>query len=278
MGFADALVKLRVGYNTEEGRKWAHDIMKFINDTAWKTSFALAKEKGTFANAHLSIWKDLDEKPRNAAVTNVAPTGTTSMIIDASSGIEPFFALAYYYKGILGGDRNLYYINKHLEKALRDEGVEDIDNVVKGIVETGSLQKVEGIPESIKKTFVTAMDISPESHVLMQAEFQKHCTNAISKTINFPQDATEDDILKAMILAWKSGCKGITVYRDKSREYQPINLNPEKGKEDQERDTKQENDKDRTRDKDACPACKAQLRRSEGCTSCTECDFSMCSR
>lgn len=288
MGFADALYKLRVGYDTEEGRQWADAVMKFINDKAWEASFALSKEKSPFPNAHLSIWKDSEEKPRNAAVTNVAPTGTTSMMVDVSGGIEPFFSLAYFYKGILGGDTNLYYLNKHLEKALLEEGITDIPRILEEVAKKGSIKNIDGIPDHIKNVFVTSMDISPESHVLMQAAFQKHCTNAISKTINFPESATESDMLKAMIMAWKHGCKGLTVYRDKSRDYQVINLDTEKGKVDEKQEAEKRQlevketeapvKKAKTPQRDSCPTCRAQLRHSEGCTSCTQCDFSLCAR
>lgn len=266
MGFADALYKLKVGYDTDEGRRWAKDIMKRIDDQAWKTSFEIAREKGPFPNVHLSIWANSDEKPRNAAVTNVPPTGTIAMMLDVSSGIEPYFALAYYYHNVLGGNTDLYYMNKHLRKALEDEGVTDIDRIVKEIERKGSLQKIDGVPESIKRVFVTSMDISPEAHVRMQAAFQEHCTNAISKTINFPESATREEILESMILAWKLRCKGITVYRNNSRQVQVINLN----------DGKKEKAKIDHSDDD-CPSCRAKLKRSDGCISCTECDYGRCS-
>lgn len=256
MGFADMLYKLGVGYDTKEGRNWARAVMKFINDRAWAASFAIAKEKGTFPNAHLSIWADKDEKPRNAAVTNVPPTGTVSMLFDVSGGIEPYFALAYFYKDILGGSTRLDYINKHLRRALEKENLDDLEEIVAEIVRKGSLQNVKGVPTHIKRVFVTAMDISPEAHVLMQAEFQRHCTNAISKTINFPESATEDEMLKSMVMAWKLGCKGITVYRNNSRQVQVINLNTNEGN---------------------CPSCNSKLKHSEGCTSCTSCDYAKCS-
>lgn len=255
MGFADALYKLRVGYDTNEGREWALAIMKFIDDRAWAASFALSKEKGTFPNVHLSIWKDEDEKPRNAAVTNVPPTGTVSMIFDVCGGIEPYFALAYFYSNVLGGSTRLDFLNKHLRKALEEENLEGIDDIVAEIIKKGSLQHIDGVPDSIKKVFVTSMDISPDSHVRMQAVFQQHCTNAISKTINFPESATENDILHSMILAWKLGCKGITVYRNNSRKIQVINLNGDDGN---------------------CPSCKAKTKHTEGCTSCTSCEWSKC--
>jgi ribonucleoside-diphosphate reductase alpha chain len=164
---------------------------------------------------------------RNAALTNIAPTGTIAMMFDVSGGVEPYFALAYHYKAILGGKISLSYINKHLEKALKESNSYS-DDIMEKIVKEGTLKNIEEIPDYLKKVFVTSMDISAQAHIKMQASFQKYCDNAISKTINFENKATKEDVLDGYLLAWSLGCKGCTVYRDGSREIQILNLNKDK--------------------------------------------------
>lgn len=230
MGFADLLYQLKIGYNTPEGFAMAERAMSIIQDEAHKTSQKVAEEKGIFPNWHLSIFAERGVKMRNAALTTVAPTGTISMMFDCSGGVEPFFALAYHYKGILGGKVNLHYVNKYLEKELKDRGLYS-DALINRIIEEGSLQSIAEIPDDIKRVFVTAMDIKAEDHIRMQAAFQKHVDNSISKTCNFPNEATHDDVRAGYILGWKLGCKGMTVYRDGSREVQVLNLNKDKKKE-----------------------------------------------
>jgi ribonucleoside-diphosphate reductase alpha chain len=227
MGFADMLYQLKVPYDSEEGLKIAENVMGSIQETAHQTSMELAEEKESFPNWDKSIYAEKGVKMRNAALTNIAPTGTIAMMFDVSGGVEPYFALAYHYKAILGGKISLSYINKHLENALKEEGVHS-DDIMEKIVKEGSLKNIEGITEKLKKVFVTSMDISAEDHINMQASFQKHCDNAISKTINFPNEATKEDVLDGYLLAWKLGCKGCTAYRDGSRELQILNLNKDK--------------------------------------------------
>lgn len=235
MGFADMLLKLRVPYNSAEGRQIAETVMKTIQEEAHKTSQELAEEKGVFPNYDLSVYKEQGIKMRNAALTTIAPTGTISMLFDVSGGVEPYFALAYHYKGILGSDdTKLNYVNKHLKQALEEAGVYS-DELMERIIQEGSLKHIEEIPEDIKRVFVVAMDISSEDHTRMQAAFQRHIDNSISKTINFPEDATREDVLNGYLLAWELRCKGCTVYRDKSRDFQILNLNGEKKKKDGQR-------------------------------------------
>ncbi|MFH1171830.1 MAG: adenosylcobalamin-dependent ribonucleoside-diphosphate reductase [bacterium] len=224
MGFADMLYKLGVAYDSDEGRKIAEDVARTIQETSHRMSEELAQEKEVFPNWEKSIYRIQGVRMRNAALTNIAPTGTISMLFDVSSGVEPYFALGFHYKGILGGDVQLDYVNKHLEKALRDRGIYS-QELMERIVNEGSLQHIDEIPEDLKKTFVVAMDISAEDHLRMQAAFQKHLDNAISKTINFPNSATKEDVLQGYLLAWELRCKGCTVYRDGSREVQVLNLN-----------------------------------------------------
>lgn len=224
MGFADMLYKLGVAYNSTEGRQVAEDVMSTIQEEAHEMSRELAEEKGVFPNWDKSVYAKRGVKMRNAALTNIAPTGTIAMFHDVSGGVEPYFALAYHYRGILGGNVRLQYLNKHLEQTLRDRGIYSAELMEK-IQREGSLQNIPEIPPDLKRVFVVAMDISSEDHTRMQAAFQKHIDNAISKTINFPNTATKEDILRGYLLAWELGCKGCTVYRDASREFQILNLN-----------------------------------------------------
>lgn len=230
MGFADMLYQMRIGYNTQEGRDVARFVMGTIQKAAEEMSVQLGQLKGVFANWHKSVFAESGEIRRNAALTNIAPTGTIAMMFNVSGGVEPYFALAYHYKGILGGDVMLQYFNKHLEEALRSAGCYN-DEIVARINREGTLQKIDEIPEWVKKVFVTSMDISAEDHILMQAAMQENCDNAISKTINFPNSATHDDILRGYIEAWRQKCKGCTVYRDGSRVFQVLNLNKDEEEE-----------------------------------------------
>ncbi|KAJ5071642.1 vitamin b12-dependent ribonucleotide reductase [Anaeramoeba ignava] len=242
MGFADMLYKLNIGYNTEKAVNLAEEVMKFIQEYSHLASEKLAHEKGVFPNYDYSIWRSQGILMRNAAVTNVPPTGSISLLFNVSSGIEPYFALAYNIKNILGGKVELSYTNDILVSRLKEAGVYS-DELMQKIIQKGSLKDIPEIPQNIKDVFVTAMDISAKDHILMQSTFQKYCDNAISKTINHPNSATLEEIKQGFIEAWKLGCKGATVYRDKSRKMQVLNLN-----EKQENDKKngEENDKQRT--------------------------------
>lgn len=233
MGFADLLYQLRIGYNTPEGFAMAERVMSIIQDESHKTSQGLAEEKGLFPNWNLSVFAQQGVRMRNAALTTVAPTGTIAMMFDASSGVEPFFALAYRKENILGGKASLSYVNKYLEQELKERGLYT-DELVAKIGEEGTLQQIPEIPSDMKRIYVTAMDISAEDHIRIQAAFQKHVDNSISKTCNFRNDATHDDIRQGYILGWRLKCKGLTVYRDGSREVQILNLNKRKEKKPEE--------------------------------------------
>ncbi len=233
MGFADMLYQLRIGYNSDRGREIANKVMELINETAHQYSTKLAEEKGCFPNWEISIFgpKNKNIKRRNSALTTVAPTGSISMLVDCSSGVEPFFALSYY-KEVMSGQK-LIYINQFLEEELKKLNLYK-EYIVKEIQRTGSIQGIEEIPEKTREVFVTAMDISAEDHIKMQAAFQKHVDNSISKTVNFPHSATREDVKKGYILSWELGLKGCTVYRDGSREEQVLNLEKEEIKEEHE--------------------------------------------
>jgi ribonucleoside-diphosphate reductase alpha chain len=274
------LYLLHIPYNSEEGFKTAEKVMKCIQDAAFEMSCELAEEKGSFPYIDKSIYKQHAIKIRNAARTTIAPTGTISMIFDVSSGVEPYFALAYHYEGILGGNTQLFYINKHLKHELEQYNLYN-DHIMKRIFEEGTLQNIEEIPQELKSVFITAMDITPEDHTRMQAAFQKYCDNAISKTINFPESATREDVLQGYILAWELGCKGCTVYRNNSRRIQVLNLNKKKEEEGLPEETEKpkatvvvtSHEKQMT----VCPDCDTMLEQKEGCIECPNCGWGLCS-
>lgn len=293
MGFADMLYKIRVAYNSAEGLDTAEKVMGCIQRAAHAMSQELAEEKGVFPNWHQSIYPQKGIKMRNAALTNIAPTGTISMIFDVSGGVEPYFALAYHYKNILGGEVELYYTNKHLREELERLGLYQ-EQIMERISREGTLKNIPEIPEETKRVFVTSMDISAGDHTRMQAAFQRHLDNAISKTINFPYQATKEEVLQGYILAWELGCKGCTAYRDGSREEQILNLNKDKNglaketsapkktspeemvvivaKADHGNETKQEIMKS-----GQCPECSSPIKIAEGCYTCLTCGSSACS-
>ncbi|NLL19626.1 MAG: vitamin B12-dependent ribonucleotide reductase [Clostridia bacterium] len=213
MGWADMLFKLMIPYNSEEAINLADQVMSFIQEKAHYYSGELALERGSFPNIDQSIYKG--QAMRNATCTTIAPTGTISMIAGASSGIEPVFSLAYA-KHVLDGE-TLVEINPVFKEYLDTLSPAERSTVINHVVEKGNLQNLKGIPELWKKVFVTALEISPEYHIKMQAAFQKHCDNAVSKTVNFPYTATKEDVRQVYELAYRLGCKGVTVYRSGSR-------------------------------------------------------------
>jgi ribonucleoside-diphosphate reductase alpha chain len=214
MGFADLLVQLGIPYNDPEALKVAERVMAFIHEQGRKTSGELALKRGSFPNFDRSILKNRWDAMRNATVTTIAPTGTISIIAGASSGIEPIFALAFK-RHVLDG-KELVEVNPLFEAMAKRDGFYS-ESVLKKIAETGHIENGAEVPEKIKRLFVTAHDISPEDHIRMQAAFQKYTDNAVSKTVNFSHDATMEDVAKVYRLAYELGCKGVTIYRDRSR-------------------------------------------------------------
>lgn len=232
MGFADLLYKLGIGYNSEEGLKVAEEVMSHIQKHAKLGSVKLAKVRGVFPAWTGSIFDPQSphfrgEKLyiRNSAVTTIAPTGTIAMLADASSGIEPYFAISYAKNTIEG--KRLFNTNPIFLEVAKKEGFysEQLLEEIEG--NNGSVQGLSEVPEVWQKVFVTTKDISPDWHVRMQAAFQKHVDNAISKTINFPYGATVDDVRRAYMMVYETGCKGITIYRDGSRTKQILEVKKE---------------------------------------------------
>ena len=214
MGFADLLVKLRIPYNSSLARDVADELMGFIHQVADNMSLELGAMRGTFP-----AWEDssyrIQENYRNACRLTVAPTGTISMIAGCASGIEPLFALAWRKQNILEG-KTLYYVNQAFEEDAHQMGFYS-EELMEYLANGGSVQNRLEVPAYLREVYLTAQDISPEDHVLMQATFQKHVDSGISKTINFSSSATREDVAEAYLTAWETGCKGITVYRNGSR-------------------------------------------------------------
>ncbi|MFN3467748.1 MAG: adenosylcobalamin-dependent ribonucleoside-diphosphate reductase, partial [Candidatus Brocadiales bacterium] len=222
MGFADMLIKLGIPYNSEEALKLAEEMMSFFSREANQASIELAKTRGTFPNFSMSVYnKPYGPRYRNACRTTVAPTGSISIIADCSSGIEPIFAFSYT-RQILDNTRVPETYAPFVERAKR-EGFYS-DKLMERVSREGSIQNIPGIPEGTKRVFVTARDIPAEWHVRMQAAFQKYTDSAVSKTINFSAHSSREEVEKAYLLAYKLGCKGITVYRDTTRISQALAL------------------------------------------------------
>ncbi len=220
MGFADMLIMLGIPYDSEEALGTASNLMKFINDQAMEASIELGKERGVFPAFDGSIYDVPDgSRLRNASRTTIAPTGTLSIIAGSSSGIEPLFALSYT-RNILDGDQ-LVEVNPHFEEAARKEGFYS-DELMGQLAAGARLRDMEEIPDDARRVFVTAHDITPEWHVRMQTAFQKSTDNAVSKTVNFPHDASREDVAKVYRLAYEAELKGITIYRDRSRDSQVL--------------------------------------------------------
>ncbi len=219
MGFADMLLKLGVPYNSVEAEKAAEEVMSLIQSEGRAASAELAAERGVFPAWKESVFGEESFAVRNATVTTIAPTGTISIIADASGGCEPMFAFAFT-KNVMDGDK-LLVCNELLVEKLKEAGIYS-EALMHRIAEEGTLAHISEIPEEIRRVFVCAHDISPEWHIRIQAAFQKYTDNAVSKTINFPNSATREEVKQAYLLAYKLGCKGTTVYRDGSRDSQVL--------------------------------------------------------
>lgn len=212
MGFADLLYQLEIPYNSEQGIGAGERLMAFIGEEGRKASAQLARERGPFPAYGESRYAAAGEGPyRNATVTTIAPTGTLSIIAGCSSGIEPLFALCFT-RNIMDGEK-LLEVNPYFESVLRDFDKENTE-LLEEVARTGSIRNMEALPQKMRRVFVTAMDMEPVWHLRMQAAFQRHTDNAVSKTVNLPNAATREDIYAIYMQAWKEGCKGVTVYRD----------------------------------------------------------------
>lgn len=302
MGWADMLMQMGIAYNSEEGTSLATDVMSFIDYVSKTESVELAKERGCFNNFKGSVyedsnylskkfagktsqkvndkmWAQLDKDVqkyglRNATTTCIAPTGTISMIAGASGGIEPLFGLVF--SRLIMDGTELLEVNPVFEKYMKTHGLYT-ENLMNKIAKCGSVAHIEELPDEVKRIFVTAHDISPYWHVKMQAAFQQFTDNAVSKTVNFIESATREDIKKTYILAYKNNLKGITVYRNNSRHFQPMNL--EKAKKTIEiKPIEPPEDYNPTGEIKTvkCPECGAEIKMAEGCFICLNCGYSGC--
>jgi ribonucleoside-diphosphate reductase alpha chain len=244
MGFADALFRLKIPYDSEQATALGEELMHLFNEESHAASEALAAQRGVFPHWPGSTWERDGRRMRNAATTTVAPTGTISIIANCSGGIEPLFSIAFW-RHVLDGKR-LPEVNQEFVAVAKERGFWR-PGLVEEIAEKGTLREVAGIPEDVKRVFVTAHDIAPQWHIRMQAAFQRHCDSSISKTINFPRQAVKDDVRAMYLLAFHEGAKGVTVYRDGSRDHQPMAL------------SEHHEEKPEKREREAGPLCPIKL-------------------
>ena len=219
MGFADMLIRLGVPYNSEEALRLAAQLMEFLREKARAASLELARERGPFPSYDKSIYAGGETPLRNATITTIAPTGTLSIIAGCSGGVEPLFAVVFT-RNILDGQK-LLEVHPLFESMARERGFYS-EGLMEKVSQHKTIQELDDITEDVRRLFVTAYDVSPEWHVRMQAAFQEHTDNAVSKTVNFRQEATPEDIRSVYMLAYRLGCKGVTVYRDGSRQQQVL--------------------------------------------------------
>lgn len=296
MGWADMLIRLGIRYDSNEALMLAEQVMSFITENARKMSMELAEERGPFPEFNNSIWARLGYKPlRNSTVTTIAPTGTISIISGgASQGIEPIFSVVYLRNVHESLGTNLIEVDNEFEEYALEYNFYS-DELLQKIAGRASIQDVEEIPEEVRKLFVTAYDVAPEWHVKMQAAFQKYVDNAVSKTINLPNWATPQDIEKVYTMAYELNCKGITVYRDASKNVQVLQAYNPSGQKSLEalKSKHEKNDEPpasiemikanastymlSTEKEHRCPDCGTVMIASEGCYTCPKCGYSECS-
>ena len=222
MGWADMLIMLEIPYNSTEAIDLAKKVMRFVNKKSHQESHLLAEERGAFTNFKGSTYDKPGEVPiRNSTCTTIAPTGTISIIANCSSGVEPLFAVSYI-RQVLDNNK-LIEVHPLFEEIAKQRGFYS-ESLMQEIAEKGTVQDIEAIPADIRRIFVTSHDITPKDHVLMQAAFQKYTDNAVSKTVNFCSNATREDVATVYQLAYKEGCKGVTIYRDGSRDMQVLSV------------------------------------------------------
>ena len=278
MGWADLLIDLGIPYDSKKAVTLAEDVMGFISQEARNTSTELAKKRGPFPQwFQENIYKNTREPARrNATITTVAPTGTISLIANCSSGIEPVYSIAY--QRISFESKRMMFVHPSFARYARMHNFYT-EQLIEHVAEAGSLHSIDDIPTELKRIFVTAHEIAPEWHVRMQAAFQKHIDAAVSKTINFPTDASVDSVENAYLLAYELGCKGITIYRDRSRENQVLSTSGGDLSESlplaQAMKPEMELREHQLLAKNICPDCSSTLQHSGGCLYCT-CGFTVC--
>ena len=272
MGFAHVLYRMGIPYNSAEAVRLAKELSKFIYETAAEASAELAEVRGNFNNWDLSIYPANGQPMRNCAVTMIAPTGTISILADTSSGIEPVFSLVTIRRTFYEDDKANHstkalimvdpIFQEHIEFRIRNEGAR------KNILEQVANNDYSGLTPEERKLFVTTHQIEPVWHVKIQAAWQKYFDNSISKTVNFPHSATIEDVKETYMLAWKLGCKGVTIYRDGSKGDQVLSTSSTKNNE-----QRTSNIEERL---DVCPECGGKLHMQDGCSKCVDCGYSVC--
>ena len=216
MGFADMLLRLGIPYNTEEAVAMGEEVMAFIQTESEKASADLAERRGIFPKFPGSAYAVSGlARMRNATTTTIAPTGTISIIAGCSSGIEPLFAVSYVRRVLEGTE--LVEVHPYFEELAKQRGFYSAE-LMRQIAQTGSIRSFKEIPKDVRRLFVTAHEVSPQWHIRLQAAFQKYTHNAVSKTVNFPNQATPEDVRQVYFMAFENGLKGVTIYRDGSRD------------------------------------------------------------
>jgi ribonucleoside-diphosphate reductase alpha chain len=269
MGFADLLIMLGIPYNDPRAREVGGEIMSFIQDRAHAASVTLAEERGPFPNFPGSLFDAPGRPPmRNATVTTIAPTGTIALIADCSSGIEPLYAVAYVRRAV---GQELTVVHPLFERTTQKLGI-PTSALLERIAETGNLRGIKQVPENLRHLFVTAHEVDIEAHLQVQAAFQRHTDNAVSKTVNLPTEATVAEVRRAYVLAYELGLKGVTVFRDRSRSAQvlvtgtsPVSI------------AAIPSQAGRGVDATFCPECGTTLEHEAGCVHCPGCGYSVCS-
>lgn len=278
MGWADLLIELGIGYDSEEAQCLADAVMGFISAEALRASRALAEKRGPFPRWYQeTIYQDTQRPPqRNATITTVAPTGTISLIADCSSGIEPIYSVAYSRRSF--GSERMLFVHPLFEEYARKHGFYS-EVLIRQIATKGSLEQIAEIPEVARRLFITTHQIAPRWHVQMQAAFQKHIDAAVSKTINFPHTATVEEVRQAYLLAYELGCKGLTIYRDGSREEQVLSAEPDNFGEANTLAAASHSEMIRPENqllaRNFCPDCGSVLQHNGTCLYCT-CGYSVC--
>jgi len=278
MGWADLLIEMRIPYDSDQAIQLADEIMSFISCEALQASIKLANVRGPFPRWSQENMYQKTEKPprRNATVTTVAPTGTISLIANCSSGIEPIYSVAY--RRLSFESDELLFVHALFERYAHAQKLYS-ESLMSRIASNGSLENIPDIPEEVKRVFVTTHEIAPEWHVRMQAAFQKHIDAAVSKTINFPHNASAQDVGQAYKLAYDLGCKGLTIYRDGSREKQVLSTRPEGLGEPTPLAAASRSERQRPESqllaKSMCPDCASPLQHNGSCLYCT-CGYSVC--
>ena len=269
MGFADALIRLGIAYDSEAALAFADELAAFIELHAQAASTQLARERTPFANWKGSRWEQQGLPPlRNATTTTIAPTGTLSILAGSSGGVEPLFAVSFV-RQVLDGER-LVDVHPLFVEAARAGGWYS-EALMKRVADRGSVRGLSDVPEPVQRLFATAHDVAPEWHLRMQAAFQRHVHNAVSKTINFPRSATVEQVEQAFREAYRLGCKGVTVYRDGSRDEQVLSFGETARRESPQALAEQA-------EAGPCPECGAPMPPAHqgACTVCLECGHSRC--